>query len=186
MNVRLNLATKPLLSHRRFYVGWGLAVFFAGILFAALGWYAYSDLKSREALRRKEQDNAARAASLQKRREELDQFFARPENAKLKERAQFVKGIVDERAFDWTRMFMDLEKLVPAGVHVVSIQPQLEKGHMFVRLSVAASSEDAKIKFLKAMESSPAFSNVQLMSERYGPNGADQALLELNATYARS
>ncbi len=95
-------------------------------------------------------------------------------------------GIVDERALDWTRMFMDLEKLVPAGVHVVSIQPQLEKGHMFVRLSVAASSEDAKIKFLKAMESSPAFSNVQLMSERYGPNGADQALLELNATYARS
>jgi type IV pilus assembly protein PilN len=186
MNVRLNLATKPLLSHRRFYVGSGLAVLLAGILFVALGWYAYSDLKSREALRRKEQDNAARAASLQKRREELDQFFARPENAKLKERALFVKGIVDERAFDWTRMFMDLEKLVPVGVHVVSIQPQLEKGHMFVRLSVATSSEDAKIKFLKAMESSPAFSKVQLLNERSGPNGADQALLELNATYARS
>lgn len=186
MNVRLNLATKPIISRRRFFVGSGLAALFGGILFLALGWHAYSDLKSREALRRKEQDNAAHAASLQRRRQELDEFFSRPENAKLKERSQFVKGIVDERAFDWTKMFMDLEKLVPVGVHVVSIQPQLEKGHMFVRLSVAANSEEAKIKFVKAMETSPAFSNVNLLSVRSGPNGADQALLELNAIYARS
>ena len=157
----------------------------AGILFLALGWHAYSDLKSREALRRKEQENNARAESLQRRRRELDEFFSRPENAKLKERSQFVKGLVDERAFDWTQMFMDMEKLVPAGVHVVSIQPQLEKGHMFVKLAVAASSEESKIKFLKAMETSTAFSNVQLLSDRK-LTGADQALLELNAVYARS
>src|SRR5262245_16229874 len=103
MNVRLNLATKPNVSHRRFFVGSGLLAAVAGILFLLLGWHAYSELKSREALRRKEQENSARAASLQQRREQLDAFFARPENAKLKERSQFVKGIVDERAFDWTQ-----------------------------------------------------------------------------------
>jgi type IV pilus assembly protein PilN len=186
MNVRLNLATKPIVSQRRFFAGSGLLAFLGGILFLALGWHAYSELKSREALRRKEQENNARAASLTRRRQELDDFFARPENAKLKERSIFVKGMVDERAFDWTQMFMDLEKLVPVGVHVVSVQPQLEKGHMFVRLSVAASSEESKIKFLKAMEGSPAFSNVQLLSVREGQNGGEQALLELNAIYARS
>jgi len=187
MNVRLNLATKPLESRRRFLAGSGVAALLGGIIFLALGWHAYSELKSREASRRKEQDNNARAANLQVHRRELDDFFAKPENAKLKERALFVNGMIDERCFDWTQMFMDLEKLVPVGVHVISIQPQMEKGRMFVRLSVAASSEDAKIKFLKGMESSPVFSNVQLLSVvRGGPNGADQAMLELNAVYARS
>src|SRR5258708_6595059 len=48
-------------------------------------------------------------------------------------------------------MFMDLEKIMPVGVHVVSIQPQLVKRHMFVRLTVAATRDESKIKFLHAM-----------------------------------
>src|SRR5882757_4687936 len=153
MNVRLNLATKPLESHRRFLVGAGLFAVLAGIVFLALGWHVYSNLRAQEALRHKEQENNRRAVLLQARRRELDEFFARPENAKL-----------DERSFDWTQMFMDLEKIMPVGVHVVSIQPQLVKGHMFVRLTVAATSDESKIKFLHAMENSSAFSNVELVS----------------------
>jgi len=185
MNVRLNLATKPLESHRRFLVGAGLFAVLAGIVFLALGWHVYSNLRAQEALRHKEQENNRRAVLLQARRRELDEFFARPENAKLKERANFVNGIIDERSFDWTQMFMDLEKIMPVGVHVVSIQPQLVKGHMFVRLTVAATSDESKIKFLHAMENSAAFSNVELLSVRNAQNSADQAL-ELNAIYARS
>ena|SRR5439155_22695091 len=187
MNVRLNLATKPLESHRRFLVGAGLLAVLGGILFLALGWHVYSTLRAQEALRRKEQDNNRRAALLQSRRRELDEFFARTENAKLKERASFVNGIINERAFDWTQMFMDLEKIMPVGVHVVSVQPQLEKGHMFVRLTVAATTDESKIKFLHAMENSSAFSNVELVSVHGAqPGGGDLATLELNAIYARS
>ncbi len=187
MNVRLNLATKPLESHRRFLVGSGLLAVLGGILFLALGWHVYSTLRAQEALRRKEQDNNRRAALLQTRRNELDDFFARPENAKLKERAAFVNGIIDERSFDWTQMFMDLEKIMPVGVHVVSISPQLQKGHMFVRITVGAISDESKIKFLRAIEDSTAFSNVELVSVQHGAqqNSNEQAV-ELNAIYARS
>ena len=184
MQVRLNIATKPLESHRRFLAGAGLLAVLGGIIFLALGWHVYSTLRAQEALRRKEQENNNRAALLQRRRKELDDFFARTENARLKERAAFVNGIIDERSFDWTQMFMDLEKLVPVGVHVVSIQPQLEKGHMFVRLTVDATTDESKIKFLHAMENSPAFSNVELMSVHAAQSG-EQAL-ELHAIYVRS
>ena len=185
MNIRLNLATKPLESHRRFLVGSGLLALFGGIVFLALGWHVYSTLRAQEALRRKELDNNVKAARLQSRRKELDDFFARSDIAKLKDRASFVNGAIDERSFDWTQMFMDLERITPVGVHVVSIQPQLEKGHMFVRLSVSASTDESKIKFIRAMENSPAFSNVQLLSVHATPNSTDQAL-ELNAIYVRS
>jgi Tfp pilus assembly protein PilN len=185
MNVRLNLATKPLISHRRFLVGSGLLALLGGIVFLALGWHVYSTLRAQEVLRRKEQENNRRAALLQTRRNELDEFFARQENARLKERAAFVNGIIDERSFDWTQMFMDLEKIMPVGVHVVSISPQLQKGHMFVRISVAATSDESKIKFLRAMENSAAFSSVELVSVHGAQNSSEQAV-ELNAVYARS
>ena len=185
MQVRLNIATRPLESHRRFLAGAGLLAVLGGIIFLALGWHVYSTLRAQEALRRKEQENNNRAALLQHRRKELDDFFARTENARLKERATFVNGIIDERSFDWTQMFMDLEKLVPVGVHVVSIQPQLEKGHMFVRLTVDATTDESKIKFLHAMENSPAFSNVELLSVHKAQTIGEQAL-ELHAIYVRS
>jgi Tfp pilus assembly protein PilN len=186
MNVRLNLATKPLESHRRFLVGAGLLAVLGGIIFLGLGWHVYSTLRAQEALRRREQDNNQRAALLQARRRELDEFFARPENAKLKDRALFVNGIIDERSFDWTQMFMDLEKIIPVGAHVVSIQPQLKDGRMSVRLTVAATTDESKIRFLHAMENSAAFSNVELLSIRGSQNSGDAATLELNAIYVRS
>jgi hypothetical protein len=93
--------------------------------------------------------------------------------------------MIDERSFDWTQMFMDLEKIMPVGVHVVSIQPQLEKGHMFVKLTVAATTDESKIKFLHAMENSSAFSNVELLKVTATQNSSDQSL-ELNAIYVRS
>jgi len=185
MNVRLNIATKPLESHRRFLVGAGLLALFGGIVFLAFGWHVYSTLRAQEALRRKELDNNVKAAQLQARRKELDVFFARSDIAKLKDRAAFVNDAIDERSFDWTQMFMDLERITPVGVHVVSIQPQLEKGHMSVRLSVSAASDESKIKFVRAMENSTAFSSVKLLSVRHEPNGSDQAL-ELNVIYVRS
>jgi Tfp pilus assembly protein PilN len=187
MNVRLNLATKPLESQRKFFVSAGLVALLGSVVFLALGWHVYSELRARQDLRMKEQDNDRRAALLQSRRRDLDDFFGRAENARLNERAAFVNGIIDEHSFDWTQMFMDLEKTLPAGVHVVSIQPNLEKGHMFVRLVVGASSDEAKIKFLRAMETSPAFTDVLLLSEHRPAQGdGDQAVLELNAIYART
>jgi len=189
MNVRLNLATKPLESQRKFYVSAGLVAVLGGFLFLGLGWHVYSELRAQADLRRKEQDNDRVATQLTARRKELDEYFARPENARVKDRVAFLNGFIDESSFDWTRMFMDLEKTLPVGVHVVSIQPKLEKGRMFVHLTVGAVSDEAKIKFLKAMQSSPAFSGVTLLAVHIGnqgPGNTDQAVMELNAIYTRS
>jgi hypothetical protein len=189
MNVRLNLATKPLESQRKFYVSAGLVAFLGSVLFLTLGWHVYSELRAQENLRRKELDNDHVAAQLTARRSELDTFFARQENARLKDRVAFLNGFIDESSFDWTRMFMDLEKTLPVGVHVVSIQPKLDKGRMFVHLTVGAVSDEAKIKFIRAMEDSPAFSNVNLLNWHTATGGtgnSDQAVMELTAVYTRT
>ena len=70
--------------------------------------------------------------------------------------------MIDEQSLNWTQMFMDLEKILPAGVRVISIQPKHEKGRVEVKLVIGAVSDDAKLKFLHALERSPSFSHVQL------------------------
>jgi len=185
MRVRLNLATKAQETHRRFMVVAGLVGVVAGIIFLAMGWHVYSIRNVDARLRAQSEATSRRIAELQAERADLERFFAQPENAKLHDRAAFLNSLIDGRSFNWTQMFMDLERILPGGVRVVSIEPKQAKGHVEVKLTVGASNDDAKLKFLRALEESHQFSEIQLDSEVPGKTG-NQRVVELTAVYSRS
>jgi Tfp pilus assembly protein PilN len=83
---------------------------------------------------------------------------------------------------------MDLEQLLPAGVRVVSIEPKQEKGRVEVKFTIGATSNEAKLKFIKALEDSKNFSRVQLSGTHVSTvgTGGDPIVLELTAEYSRS
>ena len=164
MYVRLNLATKPLLSHRRFFVGSAAIGALAGILFIALAWHYFTIRKSEAEFRERADKVQQEMASLERQKAELDSFFARPENHGIQERAKFSNGVIVARSFNWTRMFMDLEKTLPPGVHVLRIEPKLGQGSVEVKFVVGASTQESKIQVLKAFEDSKSFSHVELFS----------------------
>jgi type IV pilus assembly protein PilN len=185
MRVRLNLATKAQETHRGFMVVAGFVAAVAGIVFLALGWHVYSIRNVDARLRAQSEITSRRIAELQAERADLERFFAQPENAKLHDRAAFLNSLIDGRSFNWTQMFMDLERILPGGVRVVSIEPKQAKGHVEVKLTVGASSDDAKLKFLRALEESHQFSDIQLDSELPAKTG-NQRVVELTAVYSRS
>jgi type IV pilus assembly protein PilN len=188
MRVRLNLATKPLETHRRFLAGAGLIAAVAGILFLLLGWHVYVVRKAEAQLRARAEKTRQDLLRYQQERSELERFFSRPDNAKLHERAAFLNTILDARSFNWTQMFMDLEKVLPGGVRVVSIEPVQKNGHIEVKLSVGATSDEAKLKFLRALEESSAFTQVELVSEIV-PNqttSIDRVIVNLTVIYSRT
>lgn len=188
MQVRLNLATKPLQSHRKFLAGAGLLSIVAAAIFLGLGWHVYTARKADEELR-------TRAAAMQKQMAELDrlgssleQFSNQDEIKKLDERSAFLNGFIHARSFNWTLMFMDLEKTLPSGVRVVSIEPKQEKGRVEVKLTIGATSDEAEVKFMKALENSKTFSHVQLIVVRTAAPGTtgDPIVVELSAEYTRT
>lgn len=187
MRVRLNLATKPLETHRRFLAAAGAAAAVAAIVFLALGWRVYSVRKANASYLAKEQSIRARLAQLETERQGLRAFFDRPDNAKLHDRAIFINNFIDERSFNWTQMFMDLERILPPGVRIVSIEPQQSKSHIEVKFRVGAMGDDAKIKFLRALENSRQFARIRLAKDSKSLNGSpgDPDLLELTAEYSR-
>ena len=189
MKARLNLATKPLVTHRRFLAGAGLVGVVAGIFFLALGWHVYSVRKADETQRAKVARLRQEMIGLEQQRADLEHFFGLPENAKLHERSAFLNTLIDEQSLNWTQMFMDLEKILPAGVRVLSIEPKHEKGRVEVKLIVGALNDEAKLKFLHALEGSRAFTHVEMTGEKLaGPGmvGADRVQVELKAEYSRT
>jgi type IV pilus assembly protein PilN len=189
MKVRLNLSTKPLQTHRKFLAGAGILGVVAGLFFIGLGLHVYAVRRGDEVFRERVVAVRSEMVTLERQRGELEQFFNRPENAKLHDRSAFLNTLIDEQSLNWTQMFMDLEKILPAGVRVVSIQPKHDKGIVEVKLTIGATTDEAKLKFLHALEQSSSFSRVQMLGEKQvvptaGSN--DKIDVELTAVYSRT
>ena|SRR5246127_729180 len=188
MRIRVNIATKPLETHRRFFVFSGATGAFTFILFLALAWHVHSVRKADAAFRLQRDNTLHRIDALIAERQELERFFSEPSNDQLHDRATFINTILDARSFNWTRMFMDLEKVLPGGVRVLSIEPKQVNGQIAVRLIVGAASEEEQQKFLRALEQSGTFSHLQLTNVRAPRQESigDQVIVELTFIYSRA
>ncbi|HWY07031.1 MAG TPA: hypothetical protein VNY24_09225 [Candidatus Acidoferrales bacterium] len=187
MYVRLNLATNPLLSHRRFLAGSAALGVLGLLLFLGLGWRAYNLRKAEEDLRARSSKIEKDMASVEEQRKQLELYFAQQEAAGFQDHAKFVVGVLQARSINWTQMFMDLERTLPPGVRVEHIEPKLEKGIVSVHFVVGATDQEAKLKLLKSFENSASFSQVKLLSERAATQpGADPLTIEFVAEYPNS
>jgi hypothetical protein len=73
-------------------------------------------------------------------------------------------------------------------VRLLSIEPEQVKGRVKVKIKVGASTEEAKLKFIRALEESKEFSSIELVSDRTAVAGdsADKETLELSVVYSRT
>ena len=187
MKPRLNLATAPLENQRRFFaaaLGVGLP---ALVIFAALAGAAYSDWRSTGERRAEVARLEAELRDFQNRRGELQKSFLTPETKKVMERAAFLNGLIEQRSFPWTKMFMDLERELPSGVHVVSLSPHMLAGGVEVRMVVAAATDRGKLEFLRTLENSAEFKRLMVLAESRPSrqeDATDIVQLELVAQYA--
>ena len=187
MKVRLNLATAPLGSDRRFIVGSATAGIVGVLAMILLAWHAYSMWQADTAFRRQEAQLSADMNRLHARRNDLEQFFNRPETVQQRDLAAFFNSLIAQRAFPWTRIFMDLERNLPAGARIVTVEPTLVENHVELRLTVEALNDTAKLEFLKDLEMAPDFSEIQLLSERRSEQGGNNSIvLSLVAHYSVS
>lgn len=186
MKVRLNLATTPLESNRSFAVGAAIVGGLGVLAMLALSWHAFVVWRANTEMREEQAKLESDMSRLRTERASVESFFSQDSTVQQQDRAAFLNTLIAQRAFPWTKIFMDLERNLPAGVRVVSIEPKLVADHLELRFVIGAADDDSKLKFLKALEGAPEFSQIEVFSETRSarPNDADHIMLSLQATYS--
>ena len=190
MKIHINLASQPYESASKFYVRWGALLLAAMLLSGALVFGAVSGWRNAHALGGR---IAAEQANLDKLNLQEQQDLAilnKPENRDVRDKSRVLNGLIRSKEFSWTLIFSDLERLMPARLHVLSITPQLDvNNEIEVHMIVAGDSREKAIELIQNMEKSREFRHAQVVSEtetrreQGGTQAGDTVQFEIIAQY---
>jgi hypothetical protein len=96
----------------------------------------------------------------------LNGTLRRPENAEVLERSLFLNTLIERKAISWTRIFADLEKVMPNSVRLVSVRlPEVNSNNQ-VLLDMVVGAKDVPpiLELLKRLEESPQFGPTSVQS----------------------
>ncbi|MBM3725458.1 MAG: hypothetical protein FJW40_08545 [Acidobacteria bacterium] len=159
--LRINLASEPFRRDRPVLVaGAAMAVALTGLLtlliLLVLGERDHSR-DARETLASLE----TQTAKVTQERARLEAVLRRPENAEVFDRSVFLNALLSRKGISWTRLFADLESVMPHNVRLVSIRPQVtSQNQVVLDMVVAAQATEPVIQFTMKLEGSPVFGSV--------------------------
>jgi type IV pilus assembly protein PilN len=177
MRIDINLATRPYEDARQFWMRWGLGVGLLGLFTLALlavavhGWIDAG--RDRQTIYQLQHQITERDTE----RAQAQAFLNLPANRSTRDQSQFLNSMIERKGFSWTRVFEDLEQVMPPNLHVVSLRPEMnEQNQMFLALKVAGENRSGALELVHRMEQSPHFRGAQLVQEQIGTeNGAGMA-----------
>ena len=184
MRLDINLATRPYEDAREFWTRWGLGVGLLAVLTVfLLGWTvkAWTEAgRDRQDIARIETEIAERDSE----RAKAQAFLDLASNRSTRDQSQFLNGLIQRKAFSWTRVFEDLERVMPPNLHVVSLQPELsDENQMKLEMKVVGDSRSAAIELVHRMEGSKHFQDAQLQSEVQAGDTGTLVLASVISTY---
>ena len=175
MRITLNLASRPFFELRpvllRLRVLAGALIVLALFLFVML---RQAELKADRAEAIAHKWTAA-SQQLQQEWQQDQALMRQPTNAATLQRSDFLNQIFLRKSFSWTTAMMDLERVLPQGVQVTSIDPRMTKeGRVMMRLRVNGP-RDKVVTLVSNLEKSPHFIEPLVAGETADIQGQGQA-----------
>jgi type IV pilus assembly protein PilN len=165
MRITLNLASKPFIELRPLYarLRWLMGI----LLLAAIPLWFLVRTEQRKATLANAKLQAVRDSiqRLQDQQAKYQAMMRQPQNAAVLTQAAFLNQLFAQKAFSWTAVMMDLETVLPAGVQVMNIDPEIDKsGAVTIRLRVNGQ-RDRAVDLVRNLEHSRRFLQPRLASE---------------------
>jgi len=165
MRISVNLATRPFIELRPLFARLRLAMLALAILAVALGFLLRSMNEKARAAQAQMDELKATTLQYTQERQRNEARMHQPQNMAVLERSQFLNAVFAQKSFSWTAVMMDLEKVLPSGVQVTSIEPSISKeGEVSIRLRVAGD-RDKSIQLMRNLEASQRFIAPRLSGE---------------------
>jgi hypothetical protein len=166
MRLNINLASQKFEDVRRFYVRWGTAIALTAALALVLiflAWKNYTDSTGSSARIKKLQQDIA---TLERQRAEAEAISNRPENHDVTTQKNFWNKQIARRAFSWTQLFNDLQRIMPARAYVSSVHPEITPDNRLkLSLEILGDKHDNALELVEKMEKSERFRGPKIKSD---------------------
>ncbi len=165
MRLTINLATRPYVELDRIFRQLRIAV---GVLvLLAVAMLVLLHARSGQAREQQREIEAiqAKTAALNAERTRNEGKLRQGQNSAVLQQVDFLNALYQRKSFSWTAVLMDLEEVLPAGVQVTSIDPQIAStGEVNIRMRVSGPREK-EVQLVRNLEGSHRFLAPRIVGE---------------------
>ncbi|PYX95404.1 MAG: hypothetical protein DMG71_09400 [Acidobacteria bacterium] len=185
MRLDINLASQPYQDARRFWLRWGFGLALVGIVSLALVVGAVTGGFNARRDRQRISEFKKQIAERDKERAKAEAFLNLPANRSTRDKSQFINAQIQRKAFSWTKVFEELERVMPPRLHVVSIRPEMTPDNeLQIKMVVAGESSERALDLVKRMESSQHFEQTHINeTHQQGGTPGDNVQFDITALY---
>ena len=177
MRLNINLATQPYQDSQRFYLLWVPLLAVLLISGVASSFYAYHHFIDSRSTQSQLTEKQQQAVQLDKELADAQATLNLPQNSGTRDQSKFINELFARKAFSWTRVLSDLETVMPNGVQVVSIKPEISPDGQFrFTLTVAADRREDAIDLVRHMEGSQRFVEPRIVTEHTQHDSKDNRI----------
>ncbi len=175
MRININLASERYEAVRQYLQRIRtLAVVLAVIAALLVGYIVYQRSHTRD-IDAKIVKAQQELSELSNEKAQAQAILNKPENRGIADQSEFLNELFARKALSWTRIFSEMERIMPANIHVVSIKPDYTvNNELVVHMVVATDSRDRAVDLVKRMEKSSHFRGPQIVAETVTTNSSDQ------------
>jgi len=166
MRLPLNLAREPMRRDRPMMVASAAVAILLTVSLVALIGLARTDQRSMDDSRKVIAKVQAQMAKVNAEQAAVDAQKRLPENSSVLYRSDMFNTLIRRKGISWTRIFADLEKVLPYNVRIAAIKPQINgRGELSLEMVVAAETPEPVIDFVGKLEGSDLFGDVTQTSQ---------------------
>ena len=154
MKIIVNLASKPYVDVRSIIKQLRILMAIFVVLSLPLWLLLRSERKKAETATVRVERVEKTVQQLEQQQQNYQALMQQPQNAAVLTQADFLNSLFRRKAFSWTATMTDLETVLPSGVQVLSIEPEVAPdGDVTIRLRVSGA-RDRAVELVKNLEKS--------------------------------
>jgi hypothetical protein len=159
VRIPINLASEPFRRDRAMVVGSAVCAVLLTILLGGLSYLILTERNRAASTRLAVGQLTTEVRTMASQQAKLDATLRQPANASILERSLLLNTLVDRKSVSWTRIFADLEQVLPLNVRVIQVRlPQIDaRNQVLLDMVIGAQGPGPVIEFLRNLQSSPRF-----------------------------
>lgn len=168
MRIDINLASQPYEDAGRFWTYWGTALGLLALVTILVLFLAVTGFIEGRHDREQIAKLRAELAAFDQEKTQAAAMLNQPQNRVVRDESRFLNDLFERKAFSWTLVFEDLERIMPAHLHVISIHPGIsEDNNLEIKLIVGGETHEQALDLVRKMENSKYFKQTRIDSEKF-------------------